>query len=578
LNIAAVRSFRGPARELLQLALVAVAYWLAARLSLSLALVHGQVTPVWPPTGIALVAFLLIGRRAWPAIALAAFAVNLPLGPSPVGAAVIALGNTLSPLVSVELLRRVGFHSKLDRLRDAIDIIIIAALAGMTISATVGSSVLLQAGTISGSQFWPTWAVWWAGDAMGVLLVAPLLLSVLARPTALALTQRRALELAGLLATTGIVTYVLFQNRLRLEYLVLPLIMTTAWRFHLRGAAPAALIASGVAIWSATNGTGPFADQTLFEKMVTLQVFNVSVALAAFLLASFADTRERKEEMSDLYESTRLASEAKTRFLHMAAHELRTPITVLSGYLSLLSEGTLGVVPDGWKKALEILTGKTRELNRIVSDLLEASRIEANVLSRDLSRVDLQRIVEDARERALPRAQLLGAEIAMHLTPDPVPVEADASQLGRILDNLINNGLTYTLRPPCLAITVSRAGARAVVRVADNGAGIPKDERERVFDRFHRNNEPAFRNIPGTGLGLYISRQLAEGHGGSLAIESSTPDDGTVFALALPLSVAEPARGQDVSSAPSWDARSRKSSATISTEISSGSVLPVPHS
>jgi signal transduction histidine kinase len=578
LNIAAVRSFRGPARDLLQLALVAVAYWLAARLSLSLALVHGQVTPVWPPTGIALVAFLLIGRRAWPAIALAAFAVNLPLGPSPVGAAVIALGNTLSPLVSVELLRRVGFHSKLDRLRDAIDIIIIAALAGMTISATVGTSVLLQAGTITGSQFWPTWAVWWAGDAMGVLLVAPLLLSVLARPTALALTQRRALELAGLLATTGIVTYVLFQNRLRLEYLVLPLIMTTAWRFHLRGAAPAALIASGVAIWSATNGTGPFADQTLFEKMVTLQVFNVSVALAAFLLASFADTRERKEEMSDLYESTRLASEAKTRFLHMAAHELRTPITVLSGYLSLLSEGTLGVVPDGWKKALEILTGKTRELNRIVSDLLEASRIEANVLSRDLSRVDLQRIVEDARERALPRAQLLGAEIAMHLTPDPVPVEADASQLGRILDNLINNGLTYTLRPPCLAITVSRAGARAVVRVADNGAGIPKDERERVFDRFHRNNEPAFRNIPGTGLGLYISRQLAEGHGGSLVIESSTPDDGTVFALALPVSVAEPARGQDVSSAPSWDARSRKSSATISTEISSGSVLPVPHS
>jgi signal transduction histidine kinase len=519
-----------------------VAYWLAARLSLSLALVHGQVTPVWPPTGIALVAFLLIGRRAWPAVALAAFAVNLPIGPSPVGAAVIAVGNTLAPLVAVELLRRVGFHPKLDRLRDAIDIIVIAALAGMTISATVGSSVLLQAGTISGTQFWPTWAVWWAGDAMGVLLVAPLLLSVLARPSAPALTWRQALELAGLLATTAIVTYVLFQNRLRLEYLVLPLIMATAWRFHLRGAAPAALIASGVAIWSATNGTGPFANQTLFERMVTLQVFNVSAALASFLLASFADTRERKEEMSDLYESAQFASEAKTRFLHMAAHELRTPITVLAGYLSLLSEGTLGAVPDGWKKALEVLTGKTRELNRIVSDLLEASRIEANVLSRDLSRVDLRSVVEDARERALPRAQLLGAEIATRLTPDPVPVEADASQLGRILDNLINNGLTYTVRPPRLAITVSREGDRAVVRVADNGAGIPKEERERVFDRFHRNNEPAFRNIPGTGLGLYISRQLAQGHGGSLVVESSTSRDGTVFALALRLSVAASAR------------------------------------
>src|SRR6266849_7532278 len=181
--------FERPAREFVRLALVALAYWLAARLSLSLALVHGQVTPVWPPTGIALVAFLLIGRRALPAIALAAFAVNLPIGPSPIGAAVIATGNTLAPLVSVELLRRVGFHPKLDRLRDAIDIIVIAALAGMTISATIGSSVLLLAGAISGTQFWPTWAVWWAGDAMGVLLVAPLLLSLLARAAPLALTR-----------------------------------------------------------------------------------------------------------------------------------------------------------------------------------------------------------------------------------------------------------------------------------------------------------------------------------------------------------------------------------------------------
>src|ERR1700732_450120 len=95
--------FERPGKEFARLALVALAYWLAAGLSLNLALVHGQVTPVWPPTGIALVAFLLIGRGAWPAIALAAFAVNLPIGPSPVGAAAIAAGNTLAPLVAVEV-------------------------------------------------------------------------------------------------------------------------------------------------------------------------------------------------------------------------------------------------------------------------------------------------------------------------------------------------------------------------------------------------------------------------------------------------------------------------------------------
>ena len=121
-----------------------------------------------------------------------------------------------------------------------------------------------------------------------------------------------------------------------------------------------------------------------------------------------------------------------------------------------------------------------------------------------------------------------------------MPIDADEKQLGRILDNLINNGLSYTTRQPQLSISVLSEADRAVVRVADNGAGIPESERERVFERFHRTSDPKFRNVTGTGLGLFIGRQLAEGHGGSLTIESSIPDEGTVFALALPLSPAEP--------------------------------------
>jgi signal transduction histidine kinase len=528
---------------------VAAAYWLAARLSLNLALVHGQVTPVWPPTGIALVAFLLVGRGAWPAVALAAFAVNLPIGPSPAGAAVIAAGNTLAPLVAVELLHRVDFHRELDRLRDAVALIVIGALGSMAISATIGSLVLVLAGSVPRANFLSTWAVWWTGDAMGVLLVAPLLLSVLVKaPTMpsrasgekepMRIRWRRGLEWAGLLAGTGIVTYVVFQNRLGLQYLVLPVIMLSAWRFRLRGAAPAALIASGVAIWSAIQATGPFSGETLSEKMVTLQVFNVSVALTSFLLAAFVEMRERQKEMSRLYASAQLDSETKTRFLHMAAHELRTPITVVTGYLSMLSDGTLGKVPEGWRNPLEMLTGKARELNRIVADLLEASRIEADALPRSHDQIDLRTVVEDATERARPRAGLLGAEIATDLPRVPVPLDGDAKQLGRILDNLINNGLTYSTRAPRLRITVSSEGARALVRVADNGAGIPPSERERVFERFQRTNDTTFRHVSGTGLGLFISRQLAEGHSGSLVLESSTPDDGSVFALAIPISSA----------------------------------------
>jgi signal transduction histidine kinase len=526
-------------RELVELGLVALAYWLAARLSLNLALVHGQVTPIWPPTGIALVAILLFGRRAAVAIAVAAFAVNLPIGPSPLGAAIIAVGNTLAPLVSAELLKRAGFHLELDRLRDAVAITGLGALTGMLISATVGSSVLVLSGSVPAGNFWPTWAVWWAGDAMGVLLVAPFLLSFLPRASAPPLTLRQAAELGVLLLGTAVLTDLLFQNPLRLEYLVLPLIALAAWRFRQRGAAPTALIASTVAIWSAVHGTGPFATENLFEKMVTLQAFNVSLALSSFVLSAFIESQARKEELSRLYLSEQLANQSKTAFLNMAAHELRTPITVLNGYLSMLADGSLG--PEGGKRVVEILSGKTRELRTMVEQLLEAARAETTPGPHAPSLVDLRDVVRQAVDRGRPRAELLNGEIELALGAREVPVEADPAQLARVFDNLINNALTYTTRRPRLSISIATEGERAIVRFVDNGVGVPGSDWDRVFERFHRGNEPEFRTVPGTGLGLYISRQLAEGHGGRLTIEQSELGVGTTFALTLRQTAASPA-------------------------------------
>src|SRR5260370_11169849 len=238
----------------LQLAVVALAYWVAALLRLQLARVHGQVTPIWPPTGIALGAILVFGRRVWPSVFLAALAVNLPIGPSPLGAVFIAAGNTLAPLAAAAILQRAGFRPELDRLRDAAYVIVLGALVAMTISATVRTSVLVLSRTVPTGSFWSTWAVWWTGDAMGVLLVAPFLLSLLPSAHSPALTLRTAAGLIGLLVVVYIVTFVLFQNRLRLEYLVFPLIMLAAWRFRLRGAGPAALIAFGDAICAAVRG------------------------------------------------------------------------------------------------------------------------------------------------------------------------------------------------------------------------------------------------------------------------------------------------------------------------------------
>jgi signal transduction histidine kinase len=527
--------YRGYSKALLRLAAVAITYWLAARLSLTLALVHGQVTPVWPPTGIAVVSILVFGRGVWPAIFAAALAVNLPIGPSPLGAAFIAIGNTLAPLVSAELLRLVGFRRELDRLRDAAAIIGLGALVSMAISASIGTSVLVLSGAVAPTAFLPTWAVWWTGDAMGVLLVAPLLLSLMPGSPGPALTFRSGAILAGLLVGIGLATLALFQNRLHLEYLVFPLIMVAAWRYRLRGAALCALVASGVAIWSAVHGTGPFASEPLVDKMVTLQVFNVCVALTSFVLATFVATRERQQEVTRLYSAANAVSEAKSAFLNMAAHELQTPINVIAGYLSMMDDGSLGRAPDLWAVPVQVLKAKTGELNRIVESLLQASQIDATSVPLNGHVIDLRNVVDDAVARARPRADLLHADISTRLALGPVLVEADKGQLARVLDNLINNSLSYTAPPARLRIDLSRDSERALLRIEDDGVGIPEDQRERVFDRFYRGAGPAVAKVPGVGLGLYISRQLAELHRGSLVVESSTPGGGTVFALAIPL-------------------------------------------
>lgn len=518
----------------LRLASVAAAYYLTAQLGLRLALVHGQVTPVWPPTGIAVVAFLLLGYRMWPAVAAAALATNLPLGPTPLGAAIIAAGNTLAPLAAAALMNVAGIRLELDRLRDA-GAVLLGALGGMVISASIGSAVLVLLGPVGPSSYASTWAVWWTGDAMGVLLVAPFLLSFRAPAGRRPLGARGRVELGALLAGVAALAFAVFMNRFHLEYLVFPLIMVAALRFRLRGAAPAALIASGVAVWAAVSNVGPFANETLLQKMVTLQVFNVFVALASFVLVAYVETREREQQ-------ARLSSEAKSVFLREASHELRGPLSVLGGYISLLSSGDLGAAPARWRAPLGILEAKTRELGAIMDQLLEISRLDGAALGGSRPQVDLCEVVLAAVERAKPRAALGGGEISCSVPERQVLVLADAVQIGHLLDNLLNNALAYTRGPARVTIALDSDTARAAVRVADRGVGIDAELGASLFQPFRRGRQTGVEEVAGTGLGLYISRELAVAHGGALVLEKSEPGAGSTFTLSLPLAVTEAPR------------------------------------
>jgi integral membrane sensor domain MASE1 len=277
---------------------VAGAYYLSGRLGLMRQVVvdGAVVTPLWPPTGIALAALLCLGVRVWPGIALGTLVTVSEIGDAfTVSRLAIMFGNTAAPLASYALLRKVGFRSELVRLRDGVCLVFLGAFAGMLISATIGSFTLLIDGKVPPGRFWLVWSSWWAGDVMGILVVTPVLLVLRGvrwpRPT------DRWLEASILAIVVVGSSLIATRSSLSMIYLVFPVIIWSALRFQLPGSAPCALVVSVLAVLAGTDGLGPFAGHSLMQIMANLSVLNGSVALTALLLgATVAEHKSIRHE------------------------------------------------------------------------------------------------------------------------------------------------------------------------------------------------------------------------------------------------------------------------------------------
>ncbi len=272
---------------------VAAAYLVGGLIGLQQQVAFGavKVTPLWPPTGIALTCLLLLGLRVWPGIALGALCVIATIGPVTAASAGIVAGNTLAPVCAALLLRRVDFRPELDRLRDGVALVFLAALGGMLISATTGCAALLLSGSLADHSFWGTWAAWWTGDAMGVLVITPLLLAARGLRIPRPFRPSRWVEPAVVLLSTVVVALLGTMSTLHLLFLVFPLLMWAALRFELAGAAPCVLIVSVISVVAAGRRAGPFAHHEFLAIMVTLQALNGAAALTALLLAAVVAER-----------------------------------------------------------------------------------------------------------------------------------------------------------------------------------------------------------------------------------------------------------------------------------------------
>jgi hypothetical protein len=267
-------------------------------------------------------------------------------------------------VIAYELLRLMRFDTLLARLRDAIALVFLAALASMTISATIGTTTLRLSHSLGGHTYWAAWSVWWTGDAMGILVFTPFLL-LLIRGQLVKLTWPKALEGVALLTGTGVVSALVFQNHLQLLFLVFPFLIWAAWRFEQRGAAFVTLIVTVTAVWAAVNNVGPFAHATLLDKMIRLQSFNGSVALTAFFLGAI--TAERAQALAD--EGALRATEAQSN--RKRALELNDE--VVQG----LSVATYALEGGEISTARRAVASTLEAARQIVSDLLAVSGSKA---------------------------------------------------------------------------------------------------------------------------------------------------------------------------------------------------------
>lgn len=277
-----------------------------------------------------------------------------------------------------------------------------------------------------------------------------------------------------------------------------------------------------------------FAGQSVVNREMMIsardgQRFDVSVT-ASCIRSSKGEPMNGILNVRDITHE-REQEEERSTFISVISHELQTPIAIIKGYASTLARTDALLDAEALRSRLVAIEEEADRLNKLVGNLLYASRIQAGGLLMELAPLDLSHLVRGVVRRL--QAKSPDFTVTLDLPPNLPTVMADRDRIEEVLQNLLDNAIKYSPRQRNLIVACKATGDEVIASVSDAGMGISLRDQEHIFNRFHRVGDSMAHSMPGAGLGLYICRAIVEAHGGQIWVES-TLHEGSTFSFSLP--------------------------------------------
>jgi len=514
-------------------------YFIAGKLGLKLAFLNDSASAVWPPSGIALAALLLLGYRVWPAVFIGAFLVNFTTTGTVPTSLGIAAGNTLEALAGAWMICRFADGARVFDRAQGVFKFALAAIFSTLVSPTIGLTGLALAGFAEWNNYSAIWVTWWLGDLAGDLIVAPLILLWGIEPR-----WRRnrddTIEASALLLLLVLLAETVFggwfpivTRNYPIAFICGPLILWTAFRFTQRETATGIFTLAGIALWGTLHGQGPFVMESDNRSLLILQGWSAVLTLTSMTLAAAMAERRRAEAVIEEQKSAvEAANRTKDNFLAMLSHELRTPLTPVIAALEALKSEPLDSAEV--RETLAMIRRNIDLESQLIDDLLDLTRISRGKLQLQLEPLDAHQAIGNVLEMCEPELNGKGLHLSLDLRAEDHCVAADPPKFQQIMWNLLKNAIKFTGENGSITISSSNEASQSLtISVTDTGIGIEPEMMQRIFNRFEQGDRSFQRRYGGLGLGLTISKSLAEAHGGTLVARSDGRDHGASFRLRM---------------------------------------------